>query len=158
MLFSVIHMSSITLTYFSDSVLFFLLGASILSIWFKNSKGNIHLLSYCKIQPFNDLWVLCISFCTSYSSLVIYYGFCWLLTAIVSRISQYVCEISRGKTSNLLSIYRHHLHCCICSVYWISFCVANLSYNLCLMMFVFLRPEICRRLPSDSTSRWTPLP
>jgi hypothetical protein len=32
MLFSVIHMSNITLTYFSDSVLFFLLGASFLSI------------------------------------------------------------------------------------------------------------------------------
>jgi hypothetical protein len=26
------------------------------------------------------------------------------------------------------------------------------------MRFVFLRPEFCRRLPSDSTSRWTPLP
>ncbi len=26
------------------------------------------------------------------------------------------------------------------------------------MKFVFLRPEICRRLPSDSTSRWTPCP
>lgn len=25
------------------------------------------------------------------------------------------------------------------------------------MRFVFLRSEICRRLPSDSTSRWTPL-
>jgi hypothetical protein len=25
------------------------------------------------------------------------------------------------------------------------------------MMFVFLRPELCRKLPSDSTSQWTPL-
>jgi len=25
------------------------------------------------------------------------------------------------------------------------------------MIFVFLRPELCRLLPSDSTSRWTPL-
>ena len=34
----------------------------------------------------------------------------------------------------------------------------RLIHNMCLIMFVFLRPEICRRLPSDSTSRWTPLP
>ena len=26
------------------------------------------------------------------------------------------------------------------------------------MMFMFLRPKLFRRLPSDSTSRWTPLP
>jgi len=38
-----------------------------------------------------------------------------------------------------------------------SFCLANSSCGLCLMMFVFLRPELCRQLPSDSTSRWTPL-
>jgi len=44
------------------------------------------------------------------------------------------------------------------SVYWTLSCYADLSYISCLMMFVFLRPEICRRLPSDSTSRWTPLP
>jgi len=48
--------------------------------------------------------------------------------------------------------------CCIRSVYRTLFCLANSSYKMCLMMFVFLRPEICLRLPSDSTSRWTPLP
>ena len=47
---------------------------------------------------------------------------------------------------------------CIRSVYWTLSIYADLSYISCLMMFVFLRPEICRRLPSDSTSRWTPLP
>ena len=26
------------------------------------------------------------------------------------------------------------------------------------MKFLFLRPDICHRLPSDSTSRWTLLP
>src|SRR5699024_6210804 len=26
------------------------------------------------------------------------------------------------------------------------------------MNFLFVRPGVCRRLPSDSTSRWTPLP
>ncbi|MEX0605276.1 MAG: hypothetical protein WD623_16030 [Marinobacter sp.] len=27
-----------------------------------------------------------------------------------------------------------------------------------LMRFLFVRPVLCLRLPSDSTSRWTPLP
>ena len=26
------------------------------------------------------------------------------------------------------------------------------------MKFLFVRPDVCRRLPSDSNSRWTPLP
>ncbi len=26
------------------------------------------------------------------------------------------------------------------------------------MKFLFVRSDICRQLPSDSTSRWTPLP
>ena len=26
------------------------------------------------------------------------------------------------------------------------------------MKFLFVGPDVCRRLPSDSTSRWTPLP
>ena len=26
------------------------------------------------------------------------------------------------------------------------------------MKFLFVRPDVCRRLPLDSTSRWTPLP
>ena len=26
------------------------------------------------------------------------------------------------------------------------------------MKFLFVRPDVCRRLPSDSTSQWTPLP
>ncbi|MCL1934816.1 MAG: hypothetical protein FWF57_00315, partial [Defluviitaleaceae bacterium] len=31
-------------------------------------------------------------------------------------------------------------------------------YFLCLIMFVFLRAELCYRLPSNSTSQWTLLP
>ena len=33
----------------------------------------------------------------------------------------------------------------------------NLSI-LPYMQFLFVRPGLCLRLPSDSTSRWTPLP
>ena len=40
-----------------------------------------------------------------------------------------------------------------------SFCYANSSGNLKpFMKFLFVRPRFCLRLPSDSTSRWTPLP
>ena len=45
----------------------------------------------------------------------------------------------------------------VCVVNWTSFCLANSSHILCLMMFVFLGSEFCLQLPSDSTSRWTPL-
>jgi hypothetical protein len=38
-----------------------------------------------------------------------------------------------------------------------SICYVISSSRLCLMRFVFLRAEFCRQLPSDSTSRWTPL-
>ena len=38
-------------------------------------------------------------------------------------------------------------------------CFATLPTGICLCMkFLFVRPDVCRQLPSDSTSRWTPLP
>ena len=55
-------------------------------------------------------------------------------------------------------MYPHHLHWHVRVVYWTSLCVASSSHVPCLMMFVFLGSEVCLRLPSDSTSRWTPLP
>ena len=42
------------------------------------------------------------------------------------------------------------------STAWTSLCLANSSnYKEPYIRFVFLRPEICRLLPSDSASRWT---
>ena len=36
---------------------------------------------------------------------------------------------------------------------------SNLTHgHMPCMKFLFVRPDVCRRLPSDSTSRWTPLP
>ena len=53
--------------------------------------------------------------------------------------------------------------CCIYTLkfgqYGTSFCVGNSSVSsMPYMQFLFVRPRLCRRLPSDSTSRWTPLP
>ena len=43
--------------------------------------------------------------------------------------------------------------------YWTSFCVGNSSVSSTpYIQFLFVRPRFCRRLPSDSASRRTPLP
>ena len=52
--------------------------------------------------------------------------------------------------------------CCIYASefgqYWTSFCLGNSSVpNTPYMQFLFVRPRFCLQLPSDSTSRWTPL-
>ena len=70
----------------------------------------------------------------------------------------HVRETSHGKANIFHSISLHHLHLCVRVVYWASSCAADLPRISCLMMFVFLRAELCIRLPSDSTSPWTPLP
>jgi len=98
----------------------------------------------------------------SWDQITGYYGLGWLLTVnLVSTVLltpfPHVCETSRGKTNNLHPIYPHHLHSGVRVVIWTSFCVANSSHRICLIMFVFLGPELCRQLPSDSTSQWTPL-
>jgi hypothetical protein len=42
-------------------------------------------------------------------------------------------------------------------VFGLHFVLQTHPYQVCLMMFVFLGSEFCLKLPSDSTSRWTPL-
>lgn len=54
-------------------------------------------------------------------------------------------------------MHPHHLHWYVRVVNWTSLCLASSSHTVCLMMFVFLGSEFCLQLPSDSTSRWTPL-
>ena len=53
--------------------------------------------------------------------------------------------------------------CCIYTLkfgqYWTSFCIGNSSISsMPYMQFLFVRPRLCFRLPSDSASRRTPLP
>lgn len=53
--------------------------------------------------------------------------------------------------------------CCIYALkfgqYWTSLCVGNSSVSsMPYIQFLFVRPRFCRRLPSDSASRRTPLP
>ena len=42
--------------------------------------------------------------------------------------------------------------------YWTLTCLAVSSALHSLMGFLFVSPVVCSRLPSDSISRWTPLP
>ena len=69
----------------------------------------------------------------------------------------HVCESSHGKTINLHSTYPHYLQCCVRVIFGLRFVMQARPRSFCLIMFVFLGPELCRQLPSDSTSRWTPL-
>ena len=69
----------------------------------------------------------------------------------------HVCEISHGKTINLRSIYPHHLQYCARVIFGLCFVMQARPHSVCLIVFVFLGPELCRQLPSDSTSQWTPL-
>ena len=53
--------------------------------------------------------------------------------------------------------------CCIYTLkfgqYWTLLCIGSSSVSsMPCMQFLFVRPRLCRGLPSDSTSRWTPLP
>ena len=80
-----------------------------------------------------------------------------LLTSLQQLLSALFSASVRSSTVRRLTFFPYICIiyiCCIRSVYRNLFCLANSSYK----MFVFLRPEICRRLPSNSTSQWTPLP
>jgi hypothetical protein len=80
------------------------------------------------------------------------------LLSMFHTLFPHVRETSRGKTINFHSIYPHHLHRNARVAFGLRFVLQPYPHCICLMMFVFLGSELCRRLPSDSTSRWTPLP
>ena len=83
-----------------------------------------------------------------------------------------LCVSSRPpqvRANNLHSMQPPHLHCKVRAVrpevlqtvraFRTSFCDANSSALLLpYMRFLFVGPGLCLRLPSDSISRWTPLP
>ena len=79
------------------------------------------------------------------------------LLSVLLTLFLYVCETSRGKV-NFLSFHVSAIFTsrCPCNL-WTLTCVAVLSQRLCLIWFAFLGAELCLRLPSDSTSQWTPL-
>src|SRR5690606_34544536 len=72
----------------------------------------------------------------------------------------HVRETSPGKNDNFHPIYLLHLPCCLRAVSDFDLLCNLIRTALALydMYFLFVRPGFCRRLPSDSTSRWTPLP
>ena len=66
-------------------------------------------------------------------------------------------ETSFGTTYHFLSIYLPHLLQLIPSSYWTLVCFATLSLTIASCDFYSSDQKFAIRLPSDSTSRWTPL-
>ena len=55
--------------------------------------------------------------------------------------------------------YICHIYTAGFGQYWTLSCLADSSIpQMPCMWFLYVRPRLCIRLPSDSTSRWTPLP
>ena len=69
-----------------------------------------------------------------------------------------VCKTSSGKRYHLHLIYLLHLHLEIRAVLDFVLLWKLVRFKEPIIQFLFVRPRLCRRLPSDSTSRWTPLP
>ena len=68
-----------------------------------------------------------------------------------------VRETSQGKARFFPSIRLSHLRRGLPHSYRASACLAASPAHMRLMRFLFVRQEVCLLLPSDSTSRWTPL-
>ena len=68
------------------------------------------------------------------------------------------CKTSSGKRYHLHLIYLLHLHLEIRAVLDFVLFGKLVRSKVPYMQFLFVRPRLCRGLPSDSTSRWTPLP
>ena len=90
-----------------------------------------------------------------------YYGFGWLLTFQSYITIRVWCRDVRPpqlRYKLFLSIYPPHLHHLIISVtIGLQLLLQPYPQVSPFMWFLFVGPEICLRLPSDSTSRWTPL-
>ena len=68
------------------------------------------------------------------------------------------CGISTGKHNDLRLIYLPYLRCGVRAVLDFVLLSKLVHPHIRLIWFLFVRPRFCLRLPSDSTSRWTPLP
>ena len=112
------------------------------------------VLVWLKVQSFTDC---------RFFYLVGYYDLCWLLTVRYYCLTVFIYFSSPVRPPQLWT-YSFHLMSAWFTLdvpdnYRTSFCLANLSTSLSLnIKFLYVRPDICRGLPSDSTSRWTPLP
>ena len=93
-----------------------------------------------------------------------YYGVCWLLTASFTPWLLYVKLITMSVRPPQIRALSFHLiptsfTPTVPNSYRALVCLATLPTIICLgMKFLSVRPDVCRRLLSDSISRWTPLP
>ena len=103
-----------------------------------------------KVQPFASVcnhWFTMAS--ADFSPFVVTHGLHTLFSS--------ADETSLGTTRHFLSIYLPHLLQLIPSSYWTLVCFATLSLTIASCDFYSSDQKFAIRLPSDSTSRWTPL-
>ena len=108
-------------------------------------------------------------YCSVLPEKIRYYDLCWLLatqpyiTARVRWVSIYLSFTSVARPPRLRAVTFLSFICRIYTTgfgqYLTSSCLADSSVlYMPYMRFLFVRPRVCFRLTSDSTSRWTPLP
>ena len=73
------------------------------------------------------------------------------------RRSPAAWQTSPGNALLLSRLCPPHLLPCFPYRYWTLSLIAPLSNMAASMRFLFVEPAFCVQLPSDSTSRWTPL-
>ncbi len=79
-----------------------------------------------------------------------------LLTAALCR-NETGLQTSQGKYIRFPFMQPLHLHNCILYSIGFLFLMQHHPYNHAYMQFQFVGSNVCRQLPSDSTSQWTPL-
>lgn len=124
------------------SILKFALG----HIHLPRTSGFFHLL---KFSPFRDS-------CNHHGTMASADFSPFVVTTASYSVST-TGETSLSTTRFFPSIYLPHLLCTVPYSYWTLVCIATLSPYIACMWFLFVRPEVWPSLPSDSTSRWTPL-
>jgi hypothetical protein len=80
-----------------------------------------------------------------------------LVSTVLLTLFPHVHEISPGKNAIFPSIYLPHLHRMFPDSFGLQLVMQPYPTYICLIWFLFVRPEVCRQLPSDSASRRTPL-
>src|SRR5215210_7293787 len=66
-------------------------------------------------------------------------------------------QTSQGKCIRFPFMWPLQLRSCVPYSIGLLFLMQHHPYNYAFMQFLFVSPNVCLLLPSDSTSRWTPL-
>ena len=90
----------------------------------------------------------------------------WPLLTSDSSSQRLTTPVAQRQTARSPRVLPTHLHAYACRIYitafpckyWALRKLARSPYRDASIRCLFVRPALCLRLPSDPTSRWTPLP